>query len=220
MGGLGSGRTEGWGGPVVEDARSLDVDHLVREGVLKPNYLASGRWSWTRIATGEREASIGFVVETGADAGTLRLRYSVTPYGGAPRSLDYQVALVTTRPHFGGLRWWFLCPTSKSRVRKLYLHASCDYFLSRQALGLTYTSCREDEMYRALRRAQTIAIRLGGSGSLDELEWAPKPNGMHWRTYQRLRHKALEASAESWLEARKRFGWLRDDPLEHVRHAQ
>jgi hypothetical protein len=34
---------------------------------------------------------------------------------------------------------------------------------------------------------------------------------MHWRTYQRLRLTALEASAQSWSEALKRFGWLKGD---------
>jgi hypothetical protein len=26
-----------------------------------------------------------------------------------------------TRPHFGGLRWWFVCPRLNRRVRKLCL---------------------------------------------------------------------------------------------------
>ena len=99
---------------------------------------------------------------------------------------------------------------------KLYLHPRCDYFLSRQALGLTYTSSREDESYRALRRAQKIAVRLGGTGSLDEPAWVPKPKGMHRRTNQRSRITALEASARSWSEALRRFGRIRDDRLDDL----
>jgi hypothetical protein len=45
------------------------------------------------------------------------------------------------------------------------------------------------------------------------LNYLPKPKGMHWRTYQRLRLTALEASAHSWSEAARRFGWLLDDHL-------
>jgi hypothetical protein len=104
-------------------------------------------------------------------------------------------------------------PVSGHRVRKLYVHPCCDYFLSRQALGLTYTSCREDESYRALRQAQKIALRLDGTGALDELERLPKPKGMRWHTDQRLRITALEASARLWSEAMKRFHWLNDDRL-------
>jgi hypothetical protein len=36
---------------------------------------------------------------------------------------------------------------------------------------------------------------------------------MHWRTYQRLRLTALEASARSWSEVLKRFGRMSDDRL-------
>jgi hypothetical protein len=105
---------------------------------------------------------------------------------------------------------------SGHRVRKLYLHPRCDYFLSRQALGLTYTSCREDESYRALRLAHKIALRLGCTGDLDELQWLPKPKGMHWRTFQRLRLTALEASARSWSEAMRRFGRISDNRLDDL----
>jgi hypothetical protein len=56
-------------------------------------------------------------------------------------------------------------------------------------------------------------LRLGCTGDLDELQWLPKPKGMRWRTYQRLRLTALEASARSWSEAMKRFHWLNDDRL-------
>jgi uncharacterized protein YjiS (DUF1127 family) len=43
-----------------------------------------------------------------------------------------------------------------------------------------------------------------------------KPMGMHWRTYQRLRLAALEASARSWSEAMRRFGRISDDRLDDL----
>jgi hypothetical protein len=58
-----------------------------------------------------------------------------------------------------------------------------------------------------------MAVWLGGTGSLDGLSWLRKPKGMHWRAYQRLRLTALEASAQSWSEVLRRFGWLLDDHL-------
>jgi hypothetical protein len=84
-------------------------------------------------------------------------------------------------------------------VRKLNLHFRCDYFASRAALGLTYRSCRGNEMDRALRKAQKILCdRLGGTGALDEADRLPKPKGMHWRTYSRLMMDAGEASDRAW----------------------
>jgi hypothetical protein len=40
---------------------------------------------------------------------------------GAELEIDDKIYLATTRPHLGGLRWWFVCPRSNRRVRKLYL---------------------------------------------------------------------------------------------------
>ena len=63
--------------------------------------------------------------------------------------MDYRVRLVTTRPTYGGRRWWFLCPLARNdggpprRVAKHYLPPGGTYFGSRQAYGLTYTSCQE-----------------------------------------------------------------------------
>jgi len=75
-------------------------------------------------------------------------------------------------------------------VRKLYLHHGCDYFASRQALGLTYAVCREDVGARAQRRADRLWRRLGPEGK--------RPKGMHWRTYHRIGSAAEEAESLSW----------------------
>ena len=41
-----------------------------------------------------------------------RLHYARTDTAEA---VDYHVGLTTTRPHFGGLRWWFFCPLTRGR---------------------------------------------------------------------------------------------------------
>jgi hypothetical protein len=74
--------------------------------------------------------------------------------------LDYRVRLTTTRPNFGGLRWWFVCPLARADggptrpVAKLYLPPGQIYFGSREVHGLTYTSCQEshDRLFRKNRR--------------------------------------------------------------------
>jgi hypothetical protein len=93
----------------------------------------------------------------------MRLRYTAN---GNP--VDYRVRLTTTRPSFGGLRWWFLCPLARidgdppRRVAKLYLPPGQIYFGSREAHRLTYTSCQEshDRLFR------TIAAELGTSDAI------------------------------------------------------
>ena len=72
--------------------------------------------------------------------------------------MDYRVRLVTTRPTYGGRRWWFLCPLARNdggpprRVAKHYLPPGGTYFGSRQAYGLTYTSCQESGKFEGLYR--------------------------------------------------------------------
>src|ERR1700692_2642395 len=59
-----------------------------------------------------------------------------------------------------------------------------------------YESQREIPVSRAMRRAQMIKMRLGGSG--DPFEPFPqKPRRMHWRTYVRLREQARAADADA-----------------------
>ena len=67
--------------------------------------------------------------------------------------VSYRVNLTTTKPLYGGLRWWFICPLSiesnlcKQRVGRLYLPPGGKYFGCRQCYGLTYTSCQESHKF-------------------------------------------------------------------------
>jgi hypothetical protein len=91
------------------------------------------------------------------NAAWVRLTYTVN---GTP--MDYRVRLVTTQPTYGGRRWWFLCPLERQdggpprRVAKLYLPPGGKYFGSRQAHGLTYTSCQESGKYDGLFRRLAV----------------------------------------------------------------
>ena len=80
------------------------------------------------------------------------------------------------------------------RVAKLY--RAGHLFACRHCLGLVYASQQEIPVRRAMRRAQKIKMRLGGSD--DPLEPFPqKPRGMHRRTYRRLREQARAADADA-----------------------
>ena len=111
-----------------------------------------------------------------------------------------EVELVSTSPHYGGLRWWFICPVTvggracQRRVRKLYLPPGGRSFACRRCCQLSYTSQRQDDMNRALSKAQAIRERLGGSASMAQ-PFPSKPKKMWWRTYRRLR----ASSEELWM---------------------
>jgi hypothetical protein len=65
--------------------------------------------------------------------------------------------MVSTRPYFGGRRWWFVCPlivrgiACNRRAGKLYLPPGAKYFGCRKCHDLTYESCQDSHRFdRAL----------------------------------------------------------------------
>ena len=202
MGGSGSGSWYRWNKKsVVEDGLTLNIFKLVREKVIIPGKQVSGSLTWRSERTGEKRASIGYEANMfDQNAAWMRLHYTSD---GKP--MDYKVRLTTIRPHYGGLRWWFICPANGSRVAKLHSPPGGDLFASRTAYRLGYESQQESPIYRNLTQAQNIRERLGGSGSLDE--WFPeKPKGMHWKTYERLRAKGEWYERRCNAMAAQRFG--------------
>jgi hypothetical protein len=119
------------------------------------------------------------------------------------KDYDYKIHLTTTQPHYGGKRWWFLCPVQGCgrRVAVLYL---AHIFACRRCCNFTYASQNETPPFRLLSKAQAIHKQLGGDGVVDGRP--PKPKGMHWKTYWR-KVNAMEAiHLASMQEAMQRFG--------------
>ena len=148
MGGIGSGSWSRYDSKrTVESCRSIDIRWLVREGIVEPGVWRLGSLKWSDPDTGEERSSIGYVVDTREnDTGTMRLHYTHMPGGPEEAKLDYPVRLVTTRPHLGGVRWWFICPLVVSgrpcgrHVAKLYRRK---YYGCRTCHGLVYRSSQE-----------------------------------------------------------------------------
>jgi hypothetical protein len=185
----------------TEECRNLDVRRFRREGLLKPGHWFS--WCWWRAE--ENVASIGvFVCQ---DRLVLAYRHRSNP-GGEWEDVKEPVPLTWTACNFGGERPWFVCPGSGCGRRVAVLYGPGRYFLCRHCYDLVYESQRENEMHRALCRAQAIRERLGGSANMME-PFPEKPKGMHWSTYERLFWEHHEADMEQLAGLRE---WL--DKLE------
>jgi len=203
MGGSGSGGWYRWNSKTtVEAGLTIDLCHLIRHKRIVPERHISDTLTWTRVRDSEKIACIGYEANLiNPDMAWIRLHYT---HNGKP--MDYRVHLTTTRPFFGGLRWWFLCPSNGSRVAKLYAPPRGEIFASRKAYNLAYQSQHETPMFRHLTTAQDIRHRLGGSTSSVD-PFPGKPKGMHWKTYGKLRNKAEQAEHRSNLAAAMYFGW-------------
>lgn len=160
MGGSGSGNHYHWWRSskktVVADCRRLDANRWMREGILRLGVHHIGSWAWFRDeARTEKTSSITYEVNTRDVPPLVRLFYTFTENKDA---INYRIQLVTTRPRFGGLRWWFICPLvihgkpCARRVGKLYLPPGGRYFGCRHCYNLTYTSCQESHKYDSALR--------------------------------------------------------------------
>jgi hypothetical protein len=105
------------------------------------------------------------------------------------------VPLKWTECHFGVERPWFVCPGDRCGRRVAILYGPGKYFLCRHCYDLRYESQREDKKDRALRRAQKIRQRLGGSANRMD-PFPERPKGMHHDTYMRLLLEHQEAEWE------------------------
>jgi hypothetical protein len=188
MGGYGSGRNGGR--PTVESALRLDVDTMMRWGCIRPGAHLEGELTLNFY---DEELVIKFESRVGNPwESWLRLQYTIHDYWtGDPHQIDDKIVLATTRPRFGGVRWWFMCPRLNRRVRKLYLPLGGRQFRSRRAYRLPYSSQRETVHDRAMRRARKLCIRLGGDPADDT--YPEKPKRMRWSTYNRIMDELTRA---------------------------
>jgi hypothetical protein len=185
MGGSGSGR---WGGkPTIGRTRSYELSTRVFRDLLRlehSGFRKTFRSDWDEVA-------VSGVVDNRESSPRLVISHSTRR---EPReTITYEISLVPTHPHLGGVRWWFLCPNRGHRVVKLYLPIGGRYFLSRKAYGLVHDTRQMSRIDRQSRRVTRIAGKLGEPNH-DFFVPPEKPSRMRWQTYDRL--------VESWYAAR------------------
>ncbi len=193
MGGYGSGRTYWASKDTTDECKGLDVRRLHRNGWLRPGRYCSVHWKRGDKPTGD--------IHVVAGNGYVELVYRYRRNGDPWQDVRERVQLTYTRCNYGGERPWFLCPECGRRVAILY--GPGRLFLCRHCYNLAYESQRENAKDRALRRAQDIRRRLGGSASMFD-SFPEKPKGMHWDTYMRLHDRAREAEMTEleWVSQR------------------
>ena len=150
----------------------------------------SGSITWTRSSFwGESKSSIGVTTTIQKDTGSLQLNYTITRENDDKESFNYSVGLVTTPCHFGGNRWWFVCPLVKSgvpcrkRVGKLY--RAGDHFGCRHCYELTYESKNQNRRYKHKAMFDVLTM----SDQIEKLEaeiQRPYYNGKPTRKYKKL----------------------------------
>ena len=99
---------------------------------------ATGSISWTSNRPG-KTPTVFFLVDI-TDEPLVILMYTLTGRDGKKTDYKYAVSLVTTPCNFGGVRYWFGCPSCGRRAAVLYLAPGDIYFMCRHCNNLSYNS--------------------------------------------------------------------------------
>jgi hypothetical protein len=130
---------------LYNDALQVHISKLKEWGYLRKGQIRSGTISWSR--NGNPTGSISIKVDTQSEQPYIELEYN---FKDEPRK--YKVYLTSTPSNLNrGEIWYFNCPQTNKRCRKLYSIGS--YFLHREAFnGCMYESQTQSKKNRELGR--------------------------------------------------------------------
>ena len=137
---------------LYDNLKTISITYLKKNGYLEPNQWQTGTISWN--SNGNPTGSISICVNTNPEC-----YYIVLDYKSNETPINYIVQLVSVPSNIGkGVVWYFICPKTLKRCRKLYLAGT--YFYHRSA----FKDCMyEKQTYSKLGNA------LGAYFAVDDL---------------------------------------------------
>lgn len=137
---------------LYNEVLQIDISKLIGWGYLAPEQYKGGTLNWSR--NGNPTGSISFYVNTHSEQPYIELDYK---YRDEPR--NYKVYLTSTPSNLNrGNIWYFICPQTKKRCRKMY---SIDgYFFHREAFnGCMYEKQTISKKNRGLDKVMGLYFR-------------------------------------------------------------
>jgi len=132
---------------LYNECKQLSISSLKRWGYLTPGPCKSGTITWSRGEDERKEVmgEIGIKTNMSADSPYIELNYACNS-----KSINYQVQLISIPSNIGkGKVWFFICPSTGKRCRKLYLADT--YFYHRSAFrGCMYETQTYSQKNRRL----------------------------------------------------------------------
>lgn len=128
---------------LYNEVLQLNISKLKQWGYLKTGQTVSSTITWSR--NGNTIGEISIHLNTIGEQPYIELDYN---FKGEPR--NYKVYLTSTPSNLNrGEIWYFICPQTKKRCRKLYSIGG--YFLHREAFnGCMYETQTQSKKYRQL----------------------------------------------------------------------
>jgi len=181
---------------IYDSLKMVTISFLKSRNYLEPDSFKGGNIQWSR--NGQPDGNIDIKVNTVEERPYLELDYKAN---GTP--INYRVRLVTIPSNLGiGLIWYFLCPVTGKRCRKLYLAGN--YFYHRTAYRGMYEKQVQSKKYRELEKVCYFFKTDKLNEQLNAKNFKQTYNGIPTRNYLRLIHKINKAENVP-MDMMKRF---------------
>jgi len=128
--------------PLLDEVLQISISKLKEWGYLKPHQVMSGTILWSR----NDKETVKADIKVDTCSNYIELNYSYNE-----ELVNYRINLVSLPSNIGnGQVWYFECPSTKRRCRKLYLVGK--YFLHRTA----FEGC----MYKKQTKSKSVRKQL------------------------------------------------------------
>jgi hypothetical protein len=136
---------------LYDDYKSIDIYFLSKHGYLKPNQTKHGTITWSR--NGTQTASISIYVST-----DLENPFIVLDYRCNGEAINYKIELEYQPSNIGkGYVWFFRCPQTWKRCRKLHLIDK--YFFHRSVYAGMYETQIQSKKSRFVVRLFDYSVK-------------------------------------------------------------
>jgi hypothetical protein len=140
----------------------LSAPDLRRLGVFRISW-GSGELTWRYEDGGPTLACLSYEIKADAN-GARRIYFHPQILSTNPRWIvsAHSIRLLTTRPHFGGTRFWFRCDCGR-RMGRLYLPMGSREFRCRICFNLTFRSAQthDNRVSYLARHPDELSAALG-----------------------------------------------------------
>ena len=170
--------------PLFGELQSIEMKDVIRWGYLTNYGYKSGSMTW-RIR-GNITAQIDFSVQYSPDEVFLRVNYS---YKSQPRT--YRILLEKQTSNLGkGTIWFFRCPATGQRCRKLYLYEG--WFTHRIAIPGMYEGQTHSKRWRQQKRVYDAVFDISTvDAELYKANAKQTYRGKPTRRFTRIENKAI-----------------------------
>lgn len=182
---------------IYDEVLQLSITNLKKLGYLIPAQIASGAIKWS--SNGNPTGSISIQVNTHGEQPYIELDYK---YRDEPR--NYKVYLTSTTSNLNkGKIWYFFCPQTNKRCRKLYLIDG--YFLHREAFnGCMYETQTKSKTYRQLDKTFGAYFRADGLyNQLCQKHFKKTYAGKPTKKYLRIMEQIEKAKSVSYFDIKR-----------------